>query len=71
MTTKIVEKDKRTISVGNASYKFGFRFMTYAILLDVMYRSLRFHERSFDLILVVLLRCLPTIAYQYKQKIYI
>jgi hypothetical protein len=70
MTSKIVEKDERTIHVENISYKFGFQFMTYAIFVDVIYRSLRFHEGSFDLILIVLLSCLPIIVYQYKEKIY-
>ncbi|MBZ9626354.1 hypothetical protein G9F71_026480 [Clostridium sp. FP2] len=70
MINKLVEKDERTTSVENASYKIGFHFMTYAIFLDVMYRCIRFHEGSFDLILIILLSCLPAIIYQYKKKIY-
>ena len=70
MINKIVEKDERTTAVENASYKFGFQFMIYAIFLDVIYRGLKFHEGSFDLIIIVLLSLLPTIIYQYKKKIY-
>lgn len=70
MTNKLVEKDERTTSIENASYKIGFHFMTYALFIDVIYRGLRFHEGSFDLILIVLLSLLPTIVYQYKKKIF-
>jgi len=70
MTNKLVEKDERSASIENASYKIGFHFIIYAIFIDVIYRSLRFHEGSFDLILIVLISLLPTIAYQYKKKIY-
>ena len=41
MINKLVEKDERTTSFENASYKIGFHFIVYAIFLDVMYRSIR------------------------------
>lgn len=70
MTNKIVEKDERTTSIVNASYKFGFYFFTYLLFIDIAYRGFMFDEGSFDLVLIILLSYLPTVAYQYKQKIY-
>ena len=50
MTNKSIEKDERTIFIENASYKLGYNFISFALLLDVVYRSLRFNESSWDLL---------------------
>jgi hypothetical protein len=70
MTNKIVEQDERTTSVLNVSYKFGFYFIYCLLGIDIVYRGLRFDEGSFDLVFIMLVSLLPTIAYQYKKKIY-
>ncbi|MFL0196283.1 hypothetical protein ACJDU8_12025 [Clostridium sp. WILCCON 0269] len=69
MINKKIEKDERTTFIENISYRFGYKFIGIAILFDVVYRSLRFHESSWDLLAIVMLSALPTIGYQYKQKI--
>ena len=41
-----VVRDERTVVVEDASYRFAYIFITYALLLDVMYRSLVRQEAS-------------------------
>jgi len=44
-----VERDERTVAVENASYRWAYLLLTYALLVDVMYRSLVRHEASPDI----------------------
>jgi hypothetical protein len=69
MNNKMVEKDERTILIENASYSYGYKFITFAILLDVMYRSFRFNEAPLDLLAIVIASGFAMTIYQYKQKI--
>jgi RsiW-degrading membrane proteinase PrsW (M82 family) len=66
----MVNKDERSIFVENVSYKFGYTVVTFALLLDVMYRSLRFKEAPWDLLLIIFLSGLVMTVYQFKQKIF-
>jgi hypothetical protein len=69
MNNKMVEKDERTTSIENASYSYGYKFLTFALLLDVMYRSFRFNEAPWDLLAIVITSGFAMTIYQYKQKI--
>ena len=69
MKTKMVERDERTTFVENYSYSFGYKFITYALLLDVIYRSIKFNEAAWDLLGLVIVSGLVMTIYQYKQKI--
>lgn len=69
MTNKSIEKDERTIFIENASHKYGYNFIAFALLLDVIYRSLRFAEAPWDLLAIVVISGLIMGIYQYKQKI--
>lgn len=69
MTNKIIVKDERTISVENTSFKFAYNFITYALLLDVIYRGLRFDEAAWDLLGIVIISGLVATIYQLRQKI--
>lgn len=66
---KKIEKDERATFVENVSYKFGYHFITYALLLDVIYRGLRFNEAPWDLLAIIIISGLVATVYQYKQKI--
>lgn len=69
MNNKSIEKDERTIFVENASHKFGYNFITFALLMDVIYRSLRFNEAPWDLLVIIIISGFVMGIYQYKQKI--
>ncbi len=69
MNNKNVEKDERTTYFENISYKFGYIFITFALLLDVAYRSLILGEAPWDLLGIVIISGLVLSSYQYKQKI--
>ncbi|KGP75366.1 hypothetical protein JT05_11075 [Desulfosporosinus sp. Tol-M] len=70
MSEKMVEKDERTTFIENISYKFGYIFITFALLLDVVYRSFMQNETPWDLLLLVIVSGLVISLYQYKQKIF-
>ncbi|MGE5626539.1 MAG: hypothetical protein ACM3X7_00315 [Solirubrobacterales bacterium] len=69
MNSKNVEKDERAIYIENISYKYGYNFITFALLFDVMYRSMRFHEATWDLLGLIIISGFIMTVYQYKQKI--
>ena len=49
--------------------KFGYKFLAFALLLDVMYRSFRFNEAPWDLLAIIIISGFVMTIYQYKQKI--
>lgn len=69
MNDKMVEKDERTIFIENKSYSYGYKFLSIALLLDVMYRSLMLNEAPWDLLVLIMVSGFIMTAYQYKQKI--
>lgn len=69
MTSKIVEKDERTTFIENISYKFGYIFITFALLLDTAYRSFKFNEAPWDMLAIIIISGVIMSIYQYKQKI--
>ena len=54
MTNKMIEKDERATFIENVSYKLGYNLVAYALLLDVMYRGLRFNEAPWDLLVIII-----------------
>ena len=52
-----VLRDERTVAVEEASYRVAYMFLSFALLLDVMYRGMVRGEAAWDLIgLVIALR---------------
>jgi len=68
-TSECVERDERTIAVENASYRLAYLLLTYALLLDVMYRSIVRHEGAWDLMALVVGGGVVCSVYQARQKI--
>ena len=68
-TPECVERDERTVAVENASYRWAYSLLTYALLVDVMYRSLIRHEAAWDLMALVVVGGAVCTAYQARQKI--
>jgi hypothetical protein len=69
MTNKIVEKDERTTFIENISYRYGYNFIVFALLFDVMYRSAILNEAPWDLLGINIISGLVMTIYQYKHKI--
>jgi hypothetical protein len=68
-TSQVVERDERTVAVENASYRWAYLLLTYALLVDVMYRSLVRHEATWDLMALVVVGGAVCAVYQARQKI--
>ncbi len=68
-TPQSVERDERTVAVENASYRWAYLLLAYALLLDVMYRSLVRHEAAWDLMALVVVGGVVGTLYQARQKI--
>ena len=64
-----VVRDERTVVVEDASYRFAYIFITYALLLDVMYRSLVRQEASWELLAIVIVGGAISTVYQWRRKI--
>ena len=64
-----VERDERTVAVENASYRWAYLVLTYALLLDVMYRGLFRNDAAWDLMALVIGGGVFCSVYQARQKI--
>jgi len=64
-----VVRDERTISVEDASYRFAYGFISFALLLDVMYRSFVRREASWELLAIVIVGGMVSSVYQWRRKI--
>jgi hypothetical protein len=63
-----VERDERTVTVENASYRWAYLVLTYALLLDVMYRGLFRNDAAWDLMALVIGGGIFCGVYQARQK---
>ena len=68
-TLQCVERDERTVAVENASYRWAYLLLTYALLVDVMYRGLFRHEAAWDLMALVVVGGAICTVFQARQKI--
>jgi hypothetical protein len=68
-TTSTVERDERTVAVENASYRWAYMLLSYALLLDVIYRSLFRNEGAWDLMALVVGGGAVCTIYQARQKV--
>jgi hypothetical protein len=68
-TPECVERDERTVAVENASYRWAYLLLTYALLVDVMYRGMIRHEATWDLMALVVVGGAVCTVYQARQKI--
>jgi hypothetical protein len=68
-TQQQVVRDERTVAVENASYRWAYSLLTYALLVDVMWRSLVRHEAAWDLMAMVIVGGIVASVYQARQRI--
>ena len=69
MTNRAVDRDERTIAVENASYRWGYLFVSFAVLLSVAYRGFALKQASWDLLAIVIVGGFVTTVYQRNQRI--
>ncbi len=68
-TAQHVQRDERTVVVENASYRWAYGLLSYALLVDVMWRSLVRHEAAWDLMALVIVAGIGASVYQARQRI--
>jgi hypothetical protein len=64
-----IERDERTVTVENASYRWAFIVLSFGVLVDVMYRSYALHESCWDLFALVVLSGAVGTAYQGANRV--
>lgn len=64
-----VERDERTISVENGSYRWGYLLLSYGLLLSTAYRGFVRQENSWDLLGLVVAGGVLTTMYQGRHQI--
>ena len=67
-TQQSVVRDERTVAVENASYKWAYILLTYALFIDMMYRGMVRHEAAWDLMALVIVSGTVGTLYQARQK---
>ena len=63
-----IERDERTVAVENASYKWACIFITFALLIDVVYRGAVRNEAAWDLMALAVVPGIVCTVYQARQK---
>jgi uncharacterized membrane protein HdeD (DUF308 family) len=69
MTNHEAVRDERTIAVENASFRLGYLFLAFGILLIAAYRGLVQDEESWELLALVILSGVVTALYQGSRRI--
>lgn len=69
MFRKNNDKDERAVEVEKSSYSLAYRVITFAILIDVVYRSIVLKQAAWDLLGIVILAGLVATLYQTRYKI--
>ena len=59
---------ERSVAVTNAAESLGFKFALFAILADVIYRSWKLNDASWDLFAIVISSSLVAVIYQVRHK---
>ncbi len=66
--TAEVERDERTVSIENASYRLGYLLLYLGVLWDACYRAYFRHEMPFDLLALAIGSAAISTLYQARQK---
>lgn len=66
--TAEVERDERTVSIENASYRLGFFILYIGVLWDACYRAYFRHEAPFDLLALAIGSAAISTVYQVRRK---
>lgn len=64
-----VQRDERTVSVENTSYRWAYLFLSFGLLVSVAYRAFARSEQSWDLLALVIAGGAIATLYQGKQHV--
>ena len=64
-----VVRDERTVVVEHASYRLAYGFIIFALLLDVIYRSLVRQESPWDLLVIVIVGGVGGILCEWRKTL--
>jgi hypothetical protein len=67
--TSSLDRDERTLAVENASYRWAYHFVSFALLVVVGYRSFMRGEAAWDLLALVILGGGVASAYQWSHQV--
>lgn len=65
-----VSHDERSVSVQNASYRWGYLFLSFGLLIVIALRAFFLKESNWDLMALVMISGLITTAYQGVNRIF-
>jgi len=68
-TQQGVKIDERTMAVAHAANTWALNFITFALLLDVVYRAVIRKEGAFDLLALVFVSGAISMAYMARHKV--
>lgn len=68
MSPSQIERDERTVTVENASYRWAYLVLSFGILVDMMYRSGWLHQFCWDLFALVVVSGAVGRVYQVRQN---
>ncbi len=64
MKDQPVFRDERTISIENASYRWGYLVVSYGLLILIAFRGFFYKESNWDLMALVIISGFVATAYQ-------
>jgi hypothetical protein len=64
-----IEKDERAVTVEKSSYSLAYKIVSFAVLVDVMYRSWFLNQACWDLLGIVIIGGFAATLYQTRFKI--
>lgn len=70
MNNPSVLRDERTITIENASYRWGYMVVTYGLLVIIAVRAFIYKQSNWDLFALVFISGLVTTAYQGVHQIF-
>lgn len=69
MSEPVVERDERTLTVENASYRWAYLVLSYGLLLSTAYRSLVLGQSAWDLLGLVVVGGAVAALYQGAHRV--
>lgn len=69
MSEPVVERDERTLTVENSSYRWAYLVLSYGLLLSTAYRSLVLGQAAWDLLALVVVGGAVAALYQGAHRV--
>jgi len=69
MNEPLVGRDERTVAIENASYRIAYLFLSYGLLMAVVYRSFVLGDTGWDLLALVVAGGVVATGYQGAHRV--